>query len=297
MRMIPATTASFGGEQGRIPRSEEVKLQSDLSTEAVGGLEFSGSSEPESRECPGASRACQSETLPAVSDEAHAANGHGAGARYDVTQFGATGDGSTDDTAAIQAAFTACWNNRKPITPGGTFGGAVEFPGARSYVISSTIYTYEGCRLEGNVAVQWPSPVIWNGPAAGTVFNITSFIVASNSLPYYPAYSPPPNTAPPYTVTFPIANSVSVNNWVLIQGFSSSTGISINNTVAQVVAASGSSFTVVVPFQPASDGTIIDTGTVTTINVMFASNTHSRYYEDLRDIATKGGFRKRTPPV
>ena len=134
------------------------------------------------------------------------------------------------------------------------------------------------------MAALWPSPVLWNGPAAGTVFNITSFIVAPNSLPYYPAYSPPPSIAPPYTVTFPIANSVSVNSWVLIQGFSSSTGISINNTVAQVVVASGSSFTVVVPFRPASEGTITDSGTVTTINVMFASDTHSRYYEDLRDI-------------
>ena len=35
------------------------------------------------------------------------------GPRYDVTNaaFGAQGDGSTDDTAAIQTAFNACWNN------------------------------------------------------------------------------------------------------------------------------------------------------------------------------------------
>jgi hypothetical protein len=148
--------------------------------------------------------------------------------------------------------------------------------------------------LEGNVAAQWPSPVLWNGPAAGVVYNITSFNVAPNSLPYYPAYSPSPSTAPPYTITFPVANSVSVNSWVLIQGFSSPTGVSINNTVAQVVTASANSFTVVVPYRPASEGTVADTGAVTTINVMFASNTHSRYYEDLRDIElrNKGGIPK-----
>ena len=206
------------------------------------------------------------------------------GPRYDVTEFGALGNNSTDDTAAIQAAFNACWNNSNNTVPGDGNGGVVEFPGGKIYLITSTVYTYDSCRLEGVLTSQAPSKVKWNGGAAGTVYSITSFTVAANSTPTYPAYSPSPSSAPPFLVTFPVTNSVSVNNWVLIQGFSTATGISINNTVAQVVAASGSSFTVVVPYTPASTGTITDTGTVTTINVMFASDTESRYNEELRDI-------------
>jgi hypothetical protein len=206
------------------------------------------------------------------------------GPRYDVTQFGALGNNSTDDTAAIQAAFTACWNNSNNTVPGSGNGGVVEFPGGKQYVITSTVYTYDSCRLEGVLTSQAPSIIKWNGPAAGAVYNITSFTAAANATPYYPAYSPTPSPAPAATITFPITNSVSVNNWVLIRGFSTSTGITINNTVAQVVAASGSSFTVVVPYSPASTGTITDTGTVTTLNVMFASDTFSRYYEDIRDL-------------
>jgi hypothetical protein len=206
--------------------------------------------------------------------------------RYDVTQFGAGAKGSTDDGAAIQTAFMACWNHGASIAPGSNYGGVVVFPGAKSYVIKSTIYTYDSCRLEGSVNGQGPSEIRWNGPAAGSVYNVTSFTVAANSTPYYPAYSPkePPIPPLPATITFAIANSVRVDDWVLVRGFSSSTGISINNTVAQVVAASSGSFTVVAPFMPASTGAVTDTGTVTTINVMFASDGRSRYYEDLRDI-------------
>jgi hypothetical protein len=46
-----------------------------------------------------------------------------------VKQFGAVGDGVTDDTAAIQAAFTAC----------GAAGGGVVFFSTGSYLITSTI--------------------------------------------------------------------------------------------------------------------------------------------------------------
>lgn len=46
-----------------------------------------------------------------------------------VTQYGATGNGATDDTAAIQAAFTAC---------GAAGGGVVFFP-VGAYLISATI--------------------------------------------------------------------------------------------------------------------------------------------------------------
>ena len=205
------------------------------------------------------------------------------GPRFDVTQYGAVGNNSTDDTAAIQAAYNACWNSGSS-TPGAGYGGIVEFPGGKNYVISSTIYSYDSCGSEGIAWGQNPAVINWNGPAAGTVYNISSYTIAANSTPYYPAYSPAPSPAPPYIVTFPVTNSLSVGNWVLLRGFTTSTGISINNTVAQIVAASGSSFTATVPVTPASTGTITDSGTVTTINVMFASDTNARYWEELQNL-------------
>jgi len=170
------------------------------------------------------------------------------GPRFDVTQYGAVGNNSTDDTAAIQAAYNACWNSGSS-TPGSGYGGIVEFPGGKNYVISSTIYTYDSCGSEGIAWSQNPAVINWNGPAAGTVYNISSYTIAANSTPYYPAYSPAPSPAPPYIVTFPVTNSLSVGNWVLLRGFTTSTGITINNTVAQVVAASGSAFTATVPLR------------------------------------------------
>jgi hypothetical protein len=103
------------------------------------------------------------------------------GPRYDVTQFGAVGNGSTDDTSAIQAAFNACWNSG--IYP---YGGTVEFPGNHAYVISSTINAYDTCRIEGvgtgsaSAGSQQPVVLSWNGPAAGTVLTLSSFTVAPN---------------------------------------------------------------------------------------------------------------------
>jgi Pectate lyase superfamily protein len=49
---------------------------------------------------------------------------------YDVTDYGAKGDGSTDDTAAIQAAITAAQKN--------VYGGVVYFPIGR-YVVSAPL--------------------------------------------------------------------------------------------------------------------------------------------------------------
>jgi hypothetical protein len=106
------------------------------------------------------------------------------GPRYEVNQFGAIGDGVTDDTVAIQAAFDACWNNGTGVQP---YGGVVELSGDRTYTISRTINVYDTCRIEGvgsGSAVtgsQSPIRINWNGPAAGTVYNLTSFTVGPNT--------------------------------------------------------------------------------------------------------------------
>jgi Pectate lyase superfamily protein len=102
------------------------------------------------------------------------------GPRYDVTQFGAVGNGTTDDTAAIQAAFTKCYN-------GGTepYGGVVEFPGTHTYNITGTIYAYDDCRIEGVVGSSVipgnPTEIQWNGSnTVGTVMNLSSFTIGTN---------------------------------------------------------------------------------------------------------------------
>ena len=66
-----------------------------------------------------------------------------ANSRYDVRDFGAVGDGATDDTAAIQAAIIAA-----------TEGGTVYFPvptGFRPYVVS-TLRMRDRVRLMGETA-------------------------------------------------------------------------------------------------------------------------------------------------
>jgi hypothetical protein len=311
------------------------------------------------------------------------ANDTSIGPRFDITNsvFGAVGNGSTDDTAAIQAAFNACWNNG--VQP---YGGVVEFPGNHSYVISSTIDAYDSCRIEGIVGAESsgePPYILWNGPVAGTGYGTTAFTVRTNtssitiatnpanndtvtingtmvkfvtsgatgnqvsigasatatatalytmlaassdvnlskstytnpspgliafgyqSAGYaetlatsdparitvaptlYASSSPSGGRAPaqPYAITFPITNTLSVGNWVLIQGNSTAAGLGINNAVAQVASATGSSFTVVVPFTPPQLGTFTDSGTVTAINVGIAFDSYARDEQEVKDIA------------
>ena len=70
---------------------------------------------------------------------------------YDVSQFGAKGDGTTDDTAAIQSAITAATN----IASGAAFsqnGAGVYFPPtAASYLISAPL------------VINWPISLIGGG--------------------------------------------------------------------------------------------------------------------------------------
>ena len=105
------------------------------------------------------------------------------GPQYDVIEFGAIGNGAADDTAAIQAAFNACWANGTGVQP---YGGVVEFPGNHSYLITKTINAYDSCRVEGNVGAMLgggansPPEIRWNGPFLGSTASLTGFVISLN---------------------------------------------------------------------------------------------------------------------
>lgn len=97
-------------------------------------------------------------------------------AELNVKAFGATGDGTTDDTVAIQAALTAI-----PAA-----GGKVYIP-AGTYITSTTLYIKSATWLAGDgigvtiikrkAATQTPStttlnaPIISAGPSVGTIYS------------------------------------------------------------------------------------------------------------------------------
>ncbi|RZZ85696.1 glycosyl hydrolase family 28-related protein [Pseudoxanthomonas winnipegensis] len=79
--------------------------------------------------------------------------------RASVKDYGAKGDGTTDDTAAIQAAITA--------NPGKT----VFFP-LGTYAVSSTINLSSGCILEGEGTFSDGTRVALNNAFNGPLFNV-----------------------------------------------------------------------------------------------------------------------------
>lgn len=224
-----------------------------------------------------------------------------------------------DDTAGIQAAFNACWAAGTGVQP---YGGTVEFPGTHTYLISGTINAYDSCKMDVQVGAdgtfygaQQQATFIWNGPAVNVAVNLRGFTVTANTAannvcsnspasPCYPASSPcvvgtcvsptGSRTRAPaygYTVSFRVPNSYAVGQWVLLQGFTDN-GVALNRAVAQIVAASGSSFTVVVPFIPAvpytstpMSGAYTDSGTATSVNVAFAFDSYARYQQEVNNVA------------
>ncbi len=97
--------------------------------------------------------------------------------------------------------------------------------------------------------------------------------------------------AQPYTVVFPVTNTLSVGNWVIIQGFTID-GVVLNRVVAQVSQASSTGFTIGLPFTPAVPlaggllaGTFTDTGTATTTNVALAFDSLARSQQEVSNIS------------
>lgn len=81
-----------------------------------------------------------------------------------VSQFGAVGDGNTDDTEAIQNAITSVG-----------FGGTVQFEKGKNYIVSSTIFVGIGQTLDFNFANIIPS-------ATGTFTNDFVFSINSSDV-------------------------------------------------------------------------------------------------------------------
>ncbi|HEY1209594.1 MAG TPA: hypothetical protein VGE85_09505 [Terracidiphilus sp.] len=224
-----------------------------------------------------------------VSSTLSAENITSIGPRYDVTNpaFGAKGDGSTDDTMAIQAAFTTCWSSG---------GGIVEFPGPHSYVVSSTINAFDGCQIEGTAASSsggYIQPQIeWAGAASatGTVYNATGFTLAANTSIGTAAFpllsSGTQNRIAPYIATVTAANSLAANQWVELAGFSTTAGLGLNRCIGQVASATSTSFVLAVPCAlQITSGSFTDTGTASTVSVVIAFDANARYQQAVSNIS------------
>jgi len=89
---------------------------------------------------------------------------------WNVKEYGATGNGTTDDTASIQSAIDAAHNSS-------IRGGIVYFPGG-VYKITSTLLCTERIRIHGSDGgggnpLRWPE-IIWFGAATGAAIQWTS---------------------------------------------------------------------------------------------------------------------------
>jgi hypothetical protein len=96
------------------------------------------------------------------------------GAPFNVLDYGAVGNGTTDDTAAIQAAINAAYANG---------GGQVYFP-ARTYKITSTLTLKSNIRYQGegtasfypsSPATQKGATLVWAGNSASTIYMVECY--------------------------------------------------------------------------------------------------------------------------
>jgi Pectate lyase superfamily protein len=104
---------------------------------------------------------------------AAAATGSATPAWYNVTAYGAVGDGTTDDTAAIQQAITAAATNATTGSYSGNLCGTVYVP-AGSYLISSALNIPSTVRITGDGASM----------ASGSIITSTKSAIFTNGYGY-----------------------------------------------------------------------------------------------------------------
>ncbi len=216
------------------------------------------------------------------------------GATFNVRAYGAVGNGTTDDTDAIQAAFTACYNQANA-----GIGGVVEFPGPYTYKTTATINAYDGCQIVGTIAsasqAGTPPTILPYLPTTGVIASITGFTVSNNcttggsGCTYSPAFPETTggvgtqNRRAPMVVNFTSTNSFAAGTWVDIEGCT--VYPYLNRILLQVTSSTGSTFTAVGADDLWLTGTYTDSCTATSKNVVFATDGNARYMQEIKSIA------------
>ena len=140
-------------------------------------------------------------------------------------QYGAVGDGVTDDTAAFQSAMKAANNS-------GGYGGGVVYVPAGTYCFSNTLTIPSGVTLHGD----WTDWSQGTNGVVGTLFKVYAGSGQSNGTPFitlaggalngvsiwYPNQNPASIT--PYPFTVKISNSALVQDVALINSYQGITG-------------------------------------------------------------------------